>query len=164
MSETAALKAKLEAVTARLQELTLDHFDEDAAWQLGNIMRARAAESGYPIAIDIQVGDAPLFSVMLPGATAANFDWARRKRNLALLVGESSWELSLKKALGTDFASLMGLDPRDYTPHGGCVPIRVRGVVGIVATVTVSGLPQEEDHEFAVRCLAEFKELTQSQP
>jgi uncharacterized protein (UPF0303 family) len=157
MADIAELKTKLERVTARLGELILDSFDEDAAWQLGNIMRARAAERGYPVAIDIRLGDAPLFSVMLPGATAANFDWARRKRNLSLLVGESSWELSLKKAIGTDFADLMGLDPRDYTPHGGCVPIRVKAVAGIVATVTVSGLPQEEDHEFAVECLAAFK-------
>ena len=160
MSENAALKAKLEAVTSRLSELTLDRFNEDDAWRLGGLMRARAIELGYPVAIDIRSGDTPLFSVMLPGATAANFDWARRKRNLTLLVGESSWELSLKKALGTDFAELMGLDSRDYTPHGGCVPIRVGGVVGIVATVTVSGLPQEQDHEFAVSCLAEFKKLS----
>jgi uncharacterized protein (UPF0303 family) len=33
----------------------------------------------------------------------------------------------------------------------------VKGVAGIVATVTVSGLPQEEDHEFAIECLAAFK-------
>lgn len=156
-SGNAEIKHQLEAVRAELGELTLAKFDEADAWALGNWMRDRALAAAHPIVIDIRQGDAPLFSVMLPGATAANFDWARRKRNLSLLVGQSSWELSLEKASGTDFASLMGLDPRDYTPHGGCVPIRVAGVAGIVATVTVSGLPQQQDHEFAVEALKALK-------
>ena len=147
----------LEAVRAELATLELIKFDEADAWALGNWMRDRALAEGHPIVVDIRQGDAPLFSVMLPSATAANFDWARRKRNLSLLVGQSSWELSLEKAAGTDFAALMGLDQRDYTPHGGCVPIRVAGVAGIVATVTVSGLPQQQDHEFAVAALKALK-------
>jgi len=155
----AQIQEQLDAVRAELATLELTKFDEHDAWLLGNLMRERALERGYPIAIDIRLGDAPLFSVMLPGATAANFDWARRKRNLALLVGASSWELSLAAKVGFEVISAMGLDSRDYTPHGGCVPIRVAGVAGIVATVTVSGLPQQDDHEFAVECLAALSAL-----
>ena len=143
----------LEQVRHQLKSLELERFDEQDAWQLGTWLRDKALKRGYPIVIDIRQGDTPLFAVMLPGATAANFDWARRKRNLSLLIGQSSWELSLEKRLGTDFVQLMGLDERDYTPHGGCVPIRVAGVAGIVATVTISGLPQQQDHEFAVEGL-----------
>ena len=149
----------LEQVRHELKGLELEHFDEQDAWQLGTWLRDAALERGYPIVIDIRQGDAPLFSVMLPGATVANFDWARRKRNLCLLIGQSSWELSLEKRLGTDFVELMGLSQRDYTPHGGCVPIRVAGVVGIVATVTISGLPQQQDHEFAVEGLSALRQI-----
>jgi uncharacterized protein (UPF0303 family) len=156
-AQTQALTAKLQAVQAELADLTFDSFNEDAAWRLGSLMRERAAADALPIAIDIRLGDAPLCSIMMPGANASNFDWARRKRNLSLLVGASSWELSLATALGTDIVALMGLDSRDYTPHGGCVPIRVTGVAGIVATVTVSGLPQEDDHVFAVEALKALK-------
>lgn len=156
-SQNQTVAAKLSAVQAELETLVLESFNEDSAWRLASIMREKAIASKLPIVIDIRQGDTPLVAIQLPGATAANFDWARRKRNLTLLVGESSWELSLKKALGTDFAELMGLDPRDYTPHGGCVPVRVKGVTGIVATVTVSGLPQEQDHQFAVDALKALK-------
>ena len=156
-SQNQTVAAKLSAVQAELETLVLESFNEDAAWRLASLMREKAIASKMPIVIDIRQGDTPLVAIQLPGATAANFDWARRKRNLTLLVGESSWELSLKKALGTDFAELMGLDPRDYTPHGGCVPVRVKGVTGIVATVTVSGLPQEQDHQFAVDALKALK-------
>lgn len=155
----AQIQEQLDAVRAELAELILRKFDEHDAWTLGNLMRERALALGYPIAIDIRLGDAPLFAVMLPGATAANFDWARRKRNLALLVGASSWELSLAGQVGFEVIGAMGLDSRDYTPHGGCVPIRVDGVAGIVATVTVSGLPQQDDHEFAVASLQALKAL-----
>ncbi|MGO7223713.1 heme-binding protein, partial [Rhizobium ruizarguesonis] len=41
----------------------------------------------------------------------------------------------------------------DYGPHGGSVPINVKGTGGIGA-VTVSGLPQRDDHTLAVEALA----------
>jgi uncharacterized protein (UPF0303 family) len=47
------------------------------------------------------------------------------------------------------------LDPRKYAPHGGAFPLTIRGV-GVVGTVTVSGLPQEEDHKLVVSVLQEF--------
>lgn len=141
-----------------MTEPTFDRFDQTDAWNLGHMMREAAIERGFPIAIDIRRGDAPLFSVMLEGASEVNFDWARRKRNLVLLTGTSSWQHSINKTNGTDVIAMMGLDPRDYTPHGGCVPVRVSGA-GIVATVTVSGLPQKQDHEFALEMLNAYREL-----
>lgn len=134
-------------------------FDHEDAWALGNLMREEAVKRGYPIVIDIRKGDAPLFSVMLEGASGNNFDWARRKRNLVLLTEQSSWHHSEQKSKGTDVIANMGLNPRDYTPHGGCVPIFVKGA-GLVATVTISGLPQKEDHDFAVESLQRYLELS----
>lgn len=32
------------------------------------------------------------------------------------------------------------------TVHGGGVPVRVRGVEGVVAVIVVSGLKQDQDH------------------
>lgn len=136
----------------------LKHFDQNDAWTLGSMMREEAVRLGYPIVIDIRKAEAPMFSVMLKGASSNNFDWARRKRNLVLLTELSSWHHSVEKAKGTDIIELMGLNPRDYTPHGGCVPIFVEGA-GLVATLTISGLPQKEDHEFALKSLVKFSAL-----
>jgi uncharacterized protein (UPF0303 family) len=141
-----------------MNEPIFKKFDQNDAWELGVQMRKTAIERGYPIAIDIRRGDTPLFSVMLEGASDVNFDWARRKRNLVNLTQTSSWEHSQNAANGKNIIELMGLDPRDYTPHGGCVPIRVEGV-GIVATVTISGLPQKEDHEFAFESLNAYRNM-----
>jgi uncharacterized protein (UPF0303 family) len=50
----------------------------------------------------------------------------------------------------------MGLDPADYAAHGGAFPVRIRNV-GVVAVVTVSGLPQAEDHALVVTALERFR-------
>ena len=42
-----------------------------------------------------------------------------------------------------------GLDPRLYVAAGGSFPIHVDGA-GIIGTMTVSGLPQVEDHKLVV--------------
>jgi uncharacterized protein (UPF0303 family) len=69
---------------------------------------------------------------------------------------KSSYAVGRK--LERDDASLeqkMGLPLRDYAAHGGSFPIRVEGV-GCVGAVTVSGLPQREDHELVTSVIAEM--------
>lgn len=43
----------------------------------------------------------------------------------------------------------------EYAIHGGAVPVRVRGLEGVVGVVAVSGLRQEEDHMVVVRGIRE---------
>ena len=138
-----------------MTDIDFKRFTAAEAFELGSRMYADAMAQALPIVIDIRSGDAPLYSVMLPGASALNFDWARRKRNLTLLTQKSSWHHSQNLAKGEDVIASMALDPRDYTAHGGCIPIFVEGA-GLVATVTISGLPQKEDHEFALKHLTDL--------
>ena len=105
--------------------------------------------------IDIRRGDDCLFFTAMQGTGPSNADWARRKRNLVNLLQQSSYAIGLMKDAGTDVIPLMALNPRDYTPHGGCFPIRVTGA-GMVGTITVSGLPQRDDHKLVIDVLSEF--------
>jgi uncharacterized protein (UPF0303 family) len=53
---------------------------------------------------------------------------------------------------GLSFEDRYNLPIEDYAAHGGCFPIQVEGT-GIVGAVTVSGLPQREDHNLVVEAL-----------
>jgi uncharacterized protein (UPF0303 family) len=136
-----------------MDSMIFEHFTELDAHNLGEAMRAEALELKMPIVIDIRAEDTPLYAVMLPGATADNYDWARRKRNLALLTKQDTWSHGQRRLEGHDILDELGLDVRDYASHGGCIPVfTAEGV--IEATVTVSGLPQKEDHELALKHLS----------
>lgn len=56
------------------------------------------------------------------------------------------------------FASKFGISNEkagEYSIHGGAIPLRVKGVEGIVAVVVVSGLRQDEDHGVIVEVIKE---------
>ena len=129
----------------------LKSFTQEDAWNLCVIANDLATERGYPIVIDIREGNTSLFTVRLPGATDENLNWARRKRNLTLLTKVASWEHDKARKAGHDILEEQNLDEKDYASHGGCVPIFVNSE--LVATLTISGLPSIDDHEFAVECL-----------
>lgn len=85
-----------------------------------------------------------------PGITPDNSVWVARKRATVLRFGVSSWLMG-RRFEGDEvaFAAKFGLGPDksgEYAIHGGGVPIKVRGVEGVVAVVVVSGLKQHEDH------------------
>ncbi len=143
------------ALIARQEEaLCFDRFDEDEAFRLGCLLREAARQRRAPAAIDIRTPLRTLFFTALPGSSPDNADWIRRKSNLVLRTHRSSYgfgrELERKgRALGPE----IGLPLSDYAAHGGGFPIQVRGA-GVVACLTVSGLPQREDHRLAVDGIA----------
>ena len=67
--------------------------------------------------------------------------------------GASSYLVGLRaKAKGTTFNEQHDLPLQQYAAHGGAFPVRVRDV-GVVGVVTVSGLPQADDHALVVEAL-----------
>jgi len=86
--------------------------------------------------------------------------WVQRKTRTVLRFGVSSFYMGAKFGMDEPaFAAKYGLAAEEasrYAIHGGAVPIRVKGVDGVVAVVVVSGLKQEEDHGVVVEVLQEF--------
>ncbi|MFM6980418.1 MAG: heme-degrading domain-containing protein [Micrococcales bacterium] len=151
----AELKESLAKVKQQEELLVFKSFDETDAFKLGNQIRAVAEASGQSVAIEIARGDAIIYFTAMPGTSPANGDWARRKRNLVNLLHISSYNVSLQVALGTNVPGLMGLETRDFAHHGGSFPIKVAGT-GVIGSVTVSGLPQREDHKMVVEQIAKY--------
>lgn len=147
---------ELEAQEARL---VLPRFTYDDAWTLGKMLFDLAHGREAPVAIDIRRGGQQLFHCALPGSSADNDAWIDRKRRVVERYGASSFLVGARfRAKGSTFEESSRLDPDRYAAHGGSFPITVRGA-GVVGTVTVSGLPQEEDHALVVMALERMLEM-----
>jgi uncharacterized protein (UPF0303 family) len=149
-----SLEQDIEKLAAQEQRLQLDRFDNAAAWELGTRIKAICEARGVAVTTEVRLAKETVFFYAMPGTTPSNADWVRRKRSAVELLQRSSYAIgrSLEKE-GTSLEQKTGLPTRDYATHGGCFPIRVRGV-GCIGTVTVSGVPQREDHAIVVEALA----------
>ena len=138
-----------------LQEkaLVLPHLDNDVAWRIGTTLRDLAIQRKCAVAIDVRRFGYPLFYCALEGTSPANSDWVRRKGNVVAHFLRSSYSIGLDlRQQKTDLLEKHGLPFSDYAAHGGSFPIRVEHA-GVIGSVTVSGLPQRDDHELVVEAL-----------
>jgi len=143
----------LEKIALQEQTLVLPRFDHESAWQIGLRLRGLAVERNLALVIDVRRLGEQMFYCALPGTTPNNADWARRKGNVVAHFHRSSYAMGLEmEQKKTDLVERYGLPFREYAAHGGGFPLRV-AVVGVVGSVTVSGLPQRDDHEFIVEGL-----------
>jgi uncharacterized protein (UPF0303 family) len=145
-----------EELLAQEECLVFGSFTHDDAWALGASLVELARERGLPVTIDIRRGDQQLFHHARPGTTPDNDAWIDRKSNVVRRFGHSSLLIGQRhRDRGTTFEEAAGL-PRDtYAAHGGAFPITVTGA-GVIGTVTVSGLPQVDDHALVVEALRRF--------
>ena len=146
----------LETLLRQEEELRFDSFDEDDAWELGSLFVERARASALAVSIDIATKDRILFHYSCRGTNPDNEFWIARKKNLVNRFGHSSWYFGQKlKHDGVTLEERFYVSEKDYAPHGGCFPLAIKNT-GIIGTITVSGLPQEEDHALVTSTIAEF--------
>lgn len=137
------------------QERTLQFpaFAENDAWKLGCRLREAAATRNMPLVIDIRRFGQPLFFSALTGSTPDNVEWARRKSNVVARFHRSSYGMGLDlEERKVTLLERFGLPLTEFAAHGGAFPLTVSGT-GVIGSITVSGLPQREDHEFVVETL-----------
>jgi len=138
------------------KELVFPSFDAHTAWALGNTLRTLAETRKHPVVIDIRKfgdPDQQLFFTALPGTTPDNARWVQRKSRIVARFHRSSYAAGLYlEEQGTTFAAKYSLPDEEYATHGGAFPITVAGT-GVLGAVTVSGLPQRQDHELVIEAL-----------
>ena len=150
----------LDQIAAEEALLHFAHFDHADAWRLGTMLVETAQSRHLPVAIDISRNGQQLFHAALEGATADNDAWIARKIRSVMRFGRSSLALSIERSLdGRSLAEATGVDPQLFVAAGGAFPVYVDGA-GIIGTVTVSGLPQVEDHRLVVEVIRAFLATT----
>jgi uncharacterized protein (UPF0303 family) len=146
----------LEIIARQEAELQFPHFDYDTAWRLGLSLRELAISRKQSVVVDIRrfgQPHQPLFYTALAGTTPDSPRWVQRKTNVVARFHRPSYAIGLLlEQANRVFSERYSLPDADYAPHGGGFPLHVAGT-GIIGSVTISGLPQRDDHNMVVEAL-----------
>lgn len=135
----------------------LKKLDSKVAFELGRLFVQEAELLDLAIVVDISLMNKRLFYFSTEGANPDKFNWVNRKQNIVKLFNCSSLEVQEKMEKSKDdFYVKYGLEPKDYAPVAGSVPIiSLEGMT--MGIVTVSGLKPHEDHDLVIRMLDKYK-------
>lgn len=156
---TLTIQERIQQMEQEEQELQFSMFTNDTALELGLAVVEEARKRGKRITVDVTLGGHRQFLHAMEGTSPENEDWIRRKNNVANHFGASSWRMAcLLQSEGTTMEAKHGLPFADYVGAGGAFPLRIRGE-GQIGTVTVSGLPDQEDHDLLIAALRRFLKI-----
>lgn len=159
----------LAVIEQQEQLLQFAAFSAETAWSVGCHLRAEAVRQNAAMTFAIELAGRTLFHAATDFAPADQMEWIRRKRNVVLRWGRSSYAVGLElQQQGKTLEQKHGLPQAEYATHGGGFPIVLRGT-GCVGSVVASGLPQRDDHAMVVNALAaalnlDVVQLTQQAP
>jgi uncharacterized protein (UPF0303 family) len=145
--------------SAKLREeelvLKLPSLTNSDAVEIGEIATTLGNQRKLPIAIEVRIGDWIVFHASLEGSKPENDWWINRKVAVVKLKQHSTmYERVSAEEHGVDWHKENNLQDETHAIHGGALPlITNEGFKGILI---ISGLPQVEDHIFAVEVLTEF--------
>ena len=146
----------LSALLKQEEALQFTAFTNDTAVEVGLRLVDAARQERMGVTVDVCRNGQQLFHCALPGTSLDNDEWIKRKNRVVNRFGHSSYYMGMTYASkNTTIQESSLLDPTRYAAHGGAFPVLIKGV-GVVGTITVSGLPQQEDHQLVVRVLADY--------
>ena len=146
----------LAALLEQEAQLQFEDFSHQTAWELGSAIKKEAEARRQNVAIDITLNGQVLFSYAMPLTTVDNLEWINRKKRVVHRYQHSSWYMGhYYRSKGKSIEESSLVDPKLYAPYGGSFPLTIRNV-GVIGSITVSGLPQEQDHQLVVDVLARF--------
>ena len=135
--------------------LKLPSLTNTDALEIGEIAVKLGKQRKLAIAIEVRIGEWVVFHASLDGSKPENDWWIGKKSRVVIMKHHSTlYERVLAKELGIDWHKENKVGDDTHAIHGGALPlITPNGFAGILI---ISGLPQVEDHLFAVEVLTEF--------
>lgn len=152
----------LEQLLAEHERLQFAHFDFDDACLIGLDLVETARQNRQAVSIDIAVNGQQLFHAALPGTSPDNDQWIVRKNRVVGRFFRSSFYVAkLLEAKGKSMEDAYGLSSSDFAPFGGAVPVTLKGS-GVIGSITVSGLPDADDHKMVVDAIGRHLERSRA--
>lgn len=150
------MEALLKKLEAEEQELQFTRFSNEDAIAIGLMIYEAAKERKLPVTIDVTRHGHQLFHLSMPGTRPDNDYWVARKIKLVNRVNMSSLHVHMMlKSQNSSVEQWYELSHYEYAAHGGCFPVILKDT-GVIGTVTVSGLAQEDDHALVVEALRKY--------
>ncbi|EIE80871.1 hypothetical protein G6F57_001267 [Rhizopus arrhizus] len=161
MSES--IKELLESILVQEEKCQFTSFTSQNALDLGLMLIENAKPFKKPVVIDITLNGHQLFHYAMQGTNKDNDEWVRRKNNVVTRFGHASYYVGRNLAnQGKSLEEKYYISEKDYATHGGAFPLIIKNV-GVVGTITVSGLAQQDDHNLVANTIQEFLALQQKQ-
>lgn len=150
------LRELLNELERQEEELCFTEFTSDTAFEIGMRIIEKAKKDNLSITTDITRNGHQLFHYALDGTGPDNDQWIIRKNRVVNRFNKSSYHVGIElKESGKTIEERSLLSGFEYAAHGGAFPIIIKNV-GVVGTITVSGLPQKDDHALVVSVIKEF--------
>jgi uncharacterized protein (UPF0303 family) len=145
----------LENLLREEKVLSLSSLTNNDAIEIGEIATTLGRQRKLPIAVEVRIDDWIVFHASLQGSKPENDWWINRKVAVVKLKQHSTmYERVSAEERGVDWHKENNVQDETHAIHGGALPlITDEGFKGILI---ISGLPQVEDHLFAVEVLSEF--------
>jgi len=137
------------------QSLILPSFSSTEGLEIGEITKSLGLLRNLPVALEVRIDDWIVYHASLPGSKPDNDWWINRKARVVMLKHHSTlYEQLSAQERGVDWHKENNLTDKTHAIHGGAVPLITNE--GFRGSLAISGLPQVEDHLFAVEVLTEF--------
>jgi uncharacterized protein (UPF0303 family) len=135
--------------------LKLPSLTNNDALEIGDIATTLGKQRKLAIAIEVRIGEWVVFHASLEGSKPENDWWIGKKSRVVMMTKHSTmYERVLAEERGIDWYKENKVKDDTHAIHGGALPlITPSGFAGILI---ISGLPQVEDHLFAIEVLTEF--------
>lgn len=154
-----SLETQLKDIEKQEQDLKFTKFDNNIALELGLMLIEKGKKLNKAITIDLTKNGHQIFHYSFEGSSPDNDDWVRRKNNVVNRFYRSSLYVGLKlKLANKSIEEKYLISSKEYAPYGGAFPIIIENV-GVIGTITVSGLSQEEDHNLVIETIKKYLKL-----
>ena len=148
----------LKEIKKQEEMLQFSEFTNETALQIGMKLIQKAKEGSLPITIDITRCGHQLFHYAFEGTTPDNDDWIIRKNRVVNRFHTSSLYIGTKLKLEEKtIEEKYHISSMEFCPYGGAFPIIIKNV-GVVGTISSSGIRQITEHNLIVEVLKEFLE------
>ena len=136
--------------------LQFNHFTNEDAWELGNLLVAEAKKRGLDTAVEIRLNTGyTVFKYAGNGTTLNNEEWMNKMFATVKRMEKSTMLLYSELKRSEEALAEIGLDEREYSCLGGGFPIRVEEV-GVIGAIMVSNQSHFINHDIIVKTVSRY--------